>query len=226
MASPRSMPRQVERAQRNLDPPHVPRHPRRLAEEQRHGHVDGRIAEEGVVQVQVLGLAWPRRPRRRGSARARRWPQTPRGARRRWPGRSAPAPRCTRSPSATCRGRRWERRAARSAHRARRRGPAPGRALESPPAPTSWMNRMGLASPRAQQRSMTSWQRRCISGLSRCTEAKSRSSAEAPLAMLEAAPPPRPMSMAGPPRTTRACPPGRGSFRCPRHGCCPCRRPA
>ena len=71
---------------------------------------------------------------------------------------------------------------------------------------------MGLASPLAQQRSMTSWQRRCISGLARCTEAKSRSSAEAPLAMLEAAPPPRPMSMAGPPRTTSGEPAGKGRF--------------
>jgi hypothetical protein len=50
--------------------------------------------------------------------------------------------------------------------------------------------------------------RRCISGLPRCTEAKSRSSALAPLAMEEAAPPPRPMSMAGPPSTT-ICAPGR-----------------
>ena len=36
---------------------------------------------------------------------------------------------------------------------------------------------------------MTSWQRRCISGLPRCTDAKSRSSALSPLAIDEAAPP-------------------------------------
>ena len=59
---------------------------------------------------------------------------------------------------------------------------------------------------------MTSWQRRCISGLPRCTEAKSRSSAEAPEAMDEAAPPPRPMSMAGPPSTTSGVPAGKRSF--------------
>ena len=35
------------------------------------------------------------------------------------------------------------------------------------------MSRIGLAAPSAQQRSMTSCARRCISGLPRCTEAKS-----------------------------------------------------
>ncbi len=68
--------------------------------------------------------------------------------------------------------------------RSSKRRPAPlswtssGSALDRPPAPTSWMETMGLSSPSAQQRSMTSWQRRCISALSRCTEAKSRSSRE------------------------------------------------
>jgi hypothetical protein len=38
------------------------------------------------------------------------------------------------------------------------------------------MKAIGLSSPSCQQRSMTSWQRRCISGFWRCTEAKSRSS--------------------------------------------------
>ena len=42
--------------------------------------------------------------------------------------------------------------------------------------PTSWMNEIGFSAPSAQQRSMTSWQRRSISALSRWTEAKSRSS--------------------------------------------------
>ena len=53
---------------------------------------------------------------------------------------------------------------------------------------------------------MTSWQRRSISGFSRCTEAKSRSSALSPEATELAAPPPRPISMAGPPSTTTASP--------------------
>jgi hypothetical protein len=63
------------------------------------------------------------------------------------------------------------------------------------------MKEIGFSSPRAQQRSMTSWQRRSISALSRWTLAKSRSSWPEPLAIELAAPPPRPMSMAGPPRT-------------------------
>src|SRR3546814_5170564 len=53
-----------------------------------------------------------------------------------------------------------------------------GSALEMPPAPTSWMERIGLAAPSAQQASTPSWQRRSSSGLARCTEAKSRSEEE------------------------------------------------
>ncbi|MNO82923.1 hypothetical protein D3C76_742090 [compost metagenome] len=81
-----------------------------------------------------------------------------------------------------------------------------GKALEIPPAPTSWMKAIGLLSPSCQQRSMTSWQRRSISGFSRCTEAKSRSAELAPVATDEAAPPPRPISMAGPPSTISLAP--------------------
>ena len=73
-----------------------------------------------------------------------------------------------------------------------------------PPAPTSWIERIGLPSPSAEQRSITSWQRRCISALSRCTDAKSRSSCDDPDASDDAAPPPRPISIAGPPSTTSA----------------------
>ncbi len=43
--------------------------------------------------------------------------------------------------------------------------------------------RMGLAAPSCQQRSMTSAQRRSISGLPRCTESKSRSAVLVPVAM-------------------------------------------
>ena len=64
-----------------------------------------------------------------------------------------------------------------------------GIAFERPPAPTSWMKKIGLSSPMATQRSITSWQRRSISGLPRWTDAKSRSSALVPVAIDEAAPP-------------------------------------
>src|SRR6185312_791070 len=68
-----------------------------------------------------------------------------------------------------------------------------GIALERPPAPTSCTLTIGLCSPRAQQASITSWQRRSISALSRCTEAKSSSALDAPPATDEAAPPPSPI---------------------------------
>src|SRR5215471_3626362 len=80
--------------------------------------------------------------------------------------------------------------------------PAPcassGRAFERPPAPTSWSERIGFASPSAQHRSSTSWARRSISALPRCTESKSRSATFAPASIDEAAPPPMPISMPGP----------------------------
>ena len=72
--------------------------------------------------------------------------------------------------------------------------------------------RSDCASPSAQQRSMTSCARRCISALPRCTEAKSSSSLELPLPSEEAAPPPRPMSMAGPPSTMSGAPTGTSPF--------------
>ena len=50
-----------------------------------------------------------------------------------------------------------------------------GKAFDRPPAPTSWIDRMGLSAPIAQQALMTSCARRSISGLPRWTESKSRS---------------------------------------------------
>ena len=60
---------------------------------------------------------------------------------------------------------------------------------------------IGFLSSRATQRSMTSWQRRSISGLPRCTEAKSRLSSLLPDETDDAALPPNPINMAGPPST-------------------------
>ena len=57
--------------------------------------------------------------------------------------------------------------------------------MDRPPAPTSWTDRIGLSSPSATQRSITSWQRRSISGLSRCTLAKSRASLLSPDATVD-----------------------------------------
>ncbi len=61
------------------------------------------------------------------------------------------------------------------------------------------MERIGLSSPSAQQRSITSCARRWISALPRWTESKSRSAVLAPVDMEEADPPPIPMSIPGPP---------------------------
>ena len=46
---------------------------------------------------------------------------------------------------------------------------------------------------------MTSWARRCISGLPRCTLSKSSAAVLLPAAIELAAPPPMPMRMPGPP---------------------------
>ena len=55
---------------------------------------------------------------------------------------------------------------------------------------------------------MTSCARRWISGLPRCTEAKSRSSVLVPVVIDDAAPPPRPISMPGPPSWISSVPAG------------------
>ena len=81
-----------------------------------------------------------------------------------------------------------------------------GKAFDKPPAPTSWMKAIGFSSPSCQHLSITSWQRRSISGFSRCTEAKSKLSADWPEAIEEAAPPPKPMFMAGPPSAIKLAP--------------------
>ena len=65
--------------------------------------------------------------------------------RARSPARSAPGSRCTRSPSAPGRSPRAAPCAGRSGRRGRRRRPARGRRCEMPPAPTSWIARIGFA---------------------------------------------------------------------------------
>ena len=69
-----------------------------------------------------------------------------------------------------------------------------------------------MLAPIAQQASMTCCARRCISGLPRCTEAKSRASLPAPLPCEDAAPPPSPISIAGPPSSTSGAPAGTASL--------------
>lgn len=79
------------------------------------------------------------------------------------------------------------------------------KALDKPPAPTSWMEIIGFWSPSCQQRSMTSCARRSISGLPRCTELKSKDASFVPVSIEEAAPPPKPMSMPGTAQLDQQC---------------------
>lgn len=65
--------------------------------------------------------------------------------------------------------------------------------LQLPPAPWSWMDRMGLAGPSSTQARTTRLSLCAIWGSPRCTALKSSSASFAPLVMLLAAPPPRPM---------------------------------
>ena len=81
-----------------------------------------------------------------------------------------------------------------------------------PPAPTSWIARIGFASPSAAQWLMTSCARRWISALPRCTESKSSSAALAPAAIELAAPPPMPMRMPGPPSWISSVPAGNSTL--------------
>jgi hypothetical protein len=124
---------------------------------------------------------WRCRPRQTGSARARTGRGTRPGAPARWPARSVPGPRCTRSRAATCPAPR-ARRAGRRPRRSRRRGPVPAWRWTAAGADVV-DRRIGLSSPICQQRSMTSCARRWISGLPRCTEAKSRSAVLVPVAI-------------------------------------------
>ena len=70
----------------------------------------------------------------------------------------------------------------------------------------SWIERIGFALPRQLHASITPWQRRCISALPRCTELKSSASELVPVIIELAAPPPRPMRIAGPPIWTMSAP--------------------
>ena len=87
-----------------------------------------------------------------------------------------------------------------------------GQPFERPPAPMSWIERTGFFFPIAAQALITPWQRRCISAFPRWTLLKSSASSFVPVIMDEAAPPPRPMRIAGPPICTMYAPVGTGFF--------------
>ena len=151
-------------------------HPRRLAEQHRRAACrPARRAKRAIVarrSCAVVGRVAD--APRTGSARARRARRT----RASVVGRDREHVALLRlvAPdlaAATCRARRSGSRAGRSARRGRRRATSSGNAFDRPPAPTSWIDRIGLSSPSAQQRSMTSWQRRC--DLRRCRAAPRRS---------------------------------------------------
>ena len=136
---------EVERRQRARDARHVAHHLRRLAEDHVERHVDRRsrrTCDRRRRSRPSAGRACRRR--RTGSARARRSRESARDRSARSPARSAPAPRCTRSRAATCRAPRDG--IARSSMRAAAPPPctSSGSAFDRPPAPTSWIDRIGL----------------------------------------------------------------------------------
>mmetsp|Transcript_115320 Transcript_115320/g.326772 ORF Transcript_115320/g.326772 Transcript_115320/m.326772 type:complete len:364 (-) Transcript_115320:7-1098(-) len=67
------------------------------------------------------------------------------------------------------------------------------RTLPEPPAPWSWIDRMGLSGPSSTQARTTRFTFCCISASPRCTALKSSSAALSPEAIEEAAPPPTPI---------------------------------
>mmetsp|Transcript_37183 Transcript_37183/g.71305 ORF Transcript_37183/g.71305 Transcript_37183/m.71305 type:complete len:276 (+) Transcript_37183:2195-3022(+) len=86
------------------------------------------------------------------------------------------------------------------------------RTLQLPPAPWSWMETMGLASPISTHVRTTRYSFWDISPSPRCTALKSSSTARVPDGTEEAAPPPMPMRYAGPPIFTTSMPSSPGSF--------------
>ena len=109
------------------------------------GMSTGLIAEMRVVHGQLAVAGRRRRPPQTGSARARTSPGTLPAAPARSPAHSAPAPRCTRSRFGDMPGSSFG--ILRSSKRAPRPPPctSSGNALDMPPAPTSWIDRIGIA---------------------------------------------------------------------------------
>ena len=175
-------------------------------------HVDRAVAEVRVARPRA-GLRRSRVPTTANGQRSRSHIARERGraspARSR--ARSAPAPRCTRSRAATC--------PALRDGTARRSNvpPAPppctssGSAFDRPPAPTSWIDRIGLRVARAASSGRSLPARGARSR--RCRAAPNRSRgrpAFAPVAIDDAAPPPMPISMPGPPSWMSSAPAGSG----------------
>ena len=211
-ASATLAPREIERPARRRQRLGAPGHARRLAEHELERDIDGRRAAALVGEPSAGHRASRCRAAPTARARARTAPRTRRADPARSPSRSAPALRCTTARAATGPARRSESCAARASRRGRRRGRARASRSRGRPRRRRGSTGSGSASPSAQQRSITSWQRRSISALSRCTDAKSRSSADAPCASELAAPPPRPIRNAGPPSTIERGTGGTGAF--------------
>ncbi len=89
-----------------------------------------------------------------------------------------------------------------------------GRAFPTPPAHTSCIEMIGFSPLRLKQAVITSWQRRCISGFSLWTDAKSRAISPVPRFCDEAFPPPSPTRSPGHPSWTKSVPTGNFSTLC------------
>ena len=93
--------------------------------------------------------------------------------------------------------------------------------LQLPPAPWSWIDTMGLASPSSTQARSTRLTFCSISASPRCTALKSSSATFSPWTMLDAAPPPIPILYAGPPIFTTHIPFAGASLSVCRASICP-----
>ena len=184
---------------------------RRLAEQHFERHVDRPVTSRRILDDQRAGVVEP--PDDGIGQRSRA--HTPSNQARssdRSRARSVPGPRCTRFPAATCRHRARDiadlhaRTAMTVIHDFGHRVRQTARSDvvdQQDRVGTTVAGRAGL------QASMTCCARRCISGLPRWTEAKSRSAVLTPLPIEDAAPPPRPISIAGPPSTISSAPAAR-----------------
>ena len=197
------MPRDVEAPARRRHAAHVARHPRRLAEQHLERHVDRRIAEQRVAHAPAGRCRRSRRSPRTDSARAPR-------SRANCSQRAglddqhvallrlvAPDLQRRHAGLRARHGAQVDARAALAVRHGLRH-----RVRQTARAHVVDQQRWDCRSPSAQQRSMTSCARRCISGVAALHGGEIEVRARAPLPSEEAAPPPSPMSIAGPPSTT------------------------
>ena len=173
-------------------------------------HVDGASPARGSVDDAAGRRRWPSPiTRERAALAAAQRHEARRAPLRRARARSAPAPRCTRSRAATCPARRSARAQARCARRARLRDQLRAPRSTGRPRRRRGSTGSGCASPSAQQRVDDLLRAALHLGVAALHGGEIELLAGwRPPPCDEAAPPPRPISIAGPPSTTSGAPRG------------------